>query len=151
MKRFFIPLLAAALIASFAPASRGGGAPDFTLASAGGETVSLGQFAGKKPVLLVFWATWCPHCNEAVPAINEMRSRMSGRLQILAIDFMESGEKVKSFMKRKNVTYPVLLDGNGKVARMYGVRGIPTYVLLDGKGRIVYFDNALPADIEKRI
>jgi thiol-disulfide isomerase/thioredoxin len=68
--------------------------------------VSLGQFAGKKPVLLVFWATWCPHCNEAVPAINEMRSRMSDRLQILAIDFMESGEKVKSFMKRKNVTYP---------------------------------------------
>lgn len=109
----------------------------------------LRRFAGTKPVLLVFWATWCPYCNAAVPAINEIQARFSGRLQVLAIDFMESREKVKAFMKAKNVTYLVLFDSDGEVARQYRVVGIPTYILLDKRGRIVYFDNALPPSLEK--
>jgi len=111
--------------------------------------VSLRRFVGTKPVLLVFWATWCPHCNAAVPAINEIQSRLSGRLQILAIDFMESREQVKAFMKAKGVTYPVLFDSDGTVARSYRVAGIPTYVLLDKEGKIVYFDNILPPSVDK--
>ncbi len=151
MKRTLLPLLAAALLATFVSTGRGAEGPDFTLASPGGETVTLSRFAGKKPVLLVFWATWCPYCNAAVPAINDIQSRLANRVEILALDFMESGEKVKAFVNKKKVTYPVLLDRDGKVARRYGVRGIPTYVLLDGKGRIVYFDNVPPPDLEKRI
>jgi thiol-disulfide isomerase/thioredoxin len=122
---------------------------DFTLESASGERVPLARFLGTKPVLLVFWATWCPHCNAAVPAINGIQSRFSGRLSILAIDFMESREKVESFLKAKNVGYPVLFDRDGMVARSYGVVGIPTYVILDRQGKVVYFDNELPPSIEK--
>ena len=142
-------LFAASIWLAIEGRSQGGGNADFTLESPLGASVSLGEFAGRKPVLLVFWATWCPHCNEAVPAINEIQSRLSGRLQILAIDFMESGEKVKAFMKAKNVSYPVLLDRNGKVARQYRVLGIPTYVVLDKKGEIVYSGNELPPSLEK--
>lgn len=147
---FFTAILfAASLWIAFEARPQGGGDADFTLESPAGRSVSLGQFAGQKPVLLVFWATWCPHCNEAVPAINEIQSRLSDRLQILALDFMESGEKVKAFMKAKNVSYPVLLDRNGKVARQYRVLGIPTYVVLDKKGVIVYSGNDLPPSLEK--
>jgi peroxiredoxin len=147
---FFTAILfIASLWIAFEGRSLAGGEADFTLESPAGKSVSLGEFSGRKPVLLVFWATWCPHCNEAVPEINEIQSRMSDRLQILAIDFMESGEKVKAFMKAKNVSYPVLLDRNGKVARQYRVLGIPTYVVLDKNGQIVYSGNDLPPSLEK--
>jgi thiol-disulfide isomerase/thioredoxin len=146
-------VLAAVLLASLWAAFSGTEAVaegmEFTLESAGGERVALRRFAGTTPVLLVFWATWCPHCNAAVPAINGIQARFSGRLQILAIDFMEGRETVKAFMKAKGVTYLVLFDSDGKVARQYRVAGIPTYILLDKGGRIVYFDNALPPSLEK--
>jgi thiol-disulfide isomerase/thioredoxin len=106
---------------------------DFTLPKPGGGQVSLGQFIGKKPVLLFFWATWCPHCNESVPVINRMHQEAStsGKLQILALDFMESEKKV-------------LLDRRGRVARKYKVLGIPTYILLDRDGKVVFRDHELP-------
>jgi peroxiredoxin len=74
---------------------------------------------------------------------------MRDRLQVLAIDFLESRQKVQSFIKAKNVGYTVLLDGDGTVARKYRVVGIPTYVVVDRNGRIVYSDNELPGSIEK--
>lgn len=122
---------------------------EFTLESAGGESVSLRRYLGTTPVLLVFWATWCLHCNAAVPAINEIHARLSGRLAVLAIDYMESRENVETFMKAKRVAYPVLFDRDGKVARSYGILGIPTYVLLDRQGKVLYFDNELPPSLEK--
>lgn len=132
------------------PFTGAGGAEelDFTLESASGGSLSLGRLRGETPVLLVFWATWCVTCKADVPAINDIQSRMSGRLQVLAIDFMESREKVQAFMKARNITYPVLLDVNGKAARKFRVVGIPTYVLLDKGGKIVFFGNALPGSIE---
>ena len=119
---------------------------DFTLPDAGGREVSLGPFIGKKPVLLVFWATWCPHCNESVPVINRMHTEppAAGNLQILALDFMESREKVTAFIASKKVAFPVLLDRSGSVARKYKVVGIPTYILLDRDGKVVYRDHEIP-------
>jgi thiol-disulfide isomerase/thioredoxin len=148
-KTILAAVLLASLWTSFSGAAGGAEGTGFTLESAGGERVSLRRFVGTKPVLLVFWATWCPHCNAAVPAINDIQSRLSGRLQILAIDYMESREQVKAFMKTKGVTYPVLYDSDGTVARSYRIAGIPTYVLLDKEGKVVYFDNILPSSVEK--
>lgn len=143
--------LAVSLCAGLCGPARGAEGAEFTLESADGERVSLRQAAAGKPVLLVFWATWCPHCNEAVPEINGIQSRLSDRLRILAIDFMESRGKVKAFMKAKRVTYPVLLDSDGKVARQYNVLGIPTYILLDKDGRVVYSGNDLPGSLDKHL
>ncbi|MGB3096118.1 MAG: TlpA disulfide reductase family protein [Candidatus Deferrimicrobiaceae bacterium] len=118
---------------------------DFTLPEPGGGQVSLAQFIGKKPVLLVFWATWCAICKEEIPVINRMHSEppTSGSLQILALDFMESEKKVNAFIKRNKVAYPVLLDRRGKVARKYRVVGIPTFILIDRDGKIVHRDHDL--------
>lgn len=113
---------------------------DFTLPDMEGNPVSLDRFVGKKPVFLLFWATWCPHCNEAVPEINRIHaeSGRGDRLQILALDYKEPHEKVAAFIRRKDVEYPVLLDRKGAVTRSYRVLGIPTYILIDTAGRIVY-------------
>mgnify|MGYP000538859929 CR=1 FL=1 len=150
-------LLADAGLGSLRTAARGGlpafaassGKPewvDFTLPEAGGGQVSLSRFIGKKPVLLIFWATWCPHCNESVPAINRMHSGPPTRdtLAILALDYMESREKVRAFIERKKVAFPVLLDRSGSVARKYGVVGIPTYILIDRDGKVAYRGHEIP-------
>lgn len=119
---------------------------DFTLQDVGGRTVSLRQFIGRKPILLYFWATWCPHCKESVPDINRMHGESAGHgnVQILALDFMESPEKVSSFIAARKVAFPVLLDREGVVARMYRVVGIPTYILIDKNGRIVHRGHETP-------
>jgi peroxiredoxin len=119
---------------------------DFTLLEAGGGPVSMSRFIGKKPVLLIFWATWCPHCDESVPAINTMHSEPPTRdtLEIFALDYMESREKVRAFIERKKVAFRVLLDSDGSVARKYGVIGIPTYILIDRRGNVVFRGYEIP-------
>ena len=123
---------------------------DFTLSDLDGQAVTLGRFLGEKPVLLVFWATWCPECKAAIPEINAMTTGpLAGKLQVLGLDFRESQEKVSKAVKARGVRYPVLLDLRGQVARAYGVVGIPTYILIDRRGNIVYRDHVLPGEITR--
>jgi len=124
--------------------------PDFTLPALDGQPVALNQFLGKKPVLLVFWATWCPECKAAIPEINALHGGpLAGKLQVLGLDFRESREKVSAAVKSRDIRYPVLLDEKGKVARAYGVVGIPTYVLIGRDGKVLYREHALPGDISR--
>jgi peroxiredoxin len=123
---------------------------DFTLQALEGPPVSLSQFLGKKPVLLVFWATWCPECNAAFPKINALHGGPAGeKMQILALNFRETREKVAAAVKSRDIRYPVLLDERGRVARAFGVVGIPTYILIGRGGTVVYRENVLPGDISR--
>ncbi len=125
---------------------------DFTLRDTAGRPVTLSRAAHEASVLLVFWATWCPYCNAAVPEINALHAGTAAAgLRILAVDYKESPETVDAFIRAKGVTYRVLLDPDGAVARAYGVVGIPTYVLIDRAGKIVYRANTLPDDIRRHV
>jgi len=125
-------------------------APEFTLPALDGQPVALNQFLGKMPVLLVFWATWCPECKAAIPEINALHGgQFSGKLHVLGLDFRESREKVAAVVKARDIRYPVLLDEKGKVARAYGVVGIPTYVLVGRDGKVLYREHVLPGDISR--
>jgi peroxiredoxin len=110
-------------------------APDFTLQDMNGKNVSLKDFKGKN-VLLIFTTTWCPYCKREVPELNEMNSKYKGKLEILAIDMNESKTKVESFIKKYQVTYTTLLDREATVARNYGIRGVPTKVLVGPDGKL---------------
>jgi peroxiredoxin len=121
---------------------------DFTLPDLDGRPVTLGPFLGKKPVLLVFWATWCPECKAAIPEINALATGpLAEKLQIFGLDFRESREKVARAVESRGIRFPVLLDERGQAARAYGVVGIPTYILIDRRGNIVYREHVLPGDI----
>lgn len=135
--------------AAAGPAAVGAKAPGFSLPGLDNAVVDLRQFAGKKAVLLAFWATWCPHCNESVPDVNRLHGdgRLSKKVQVLALNFRESPQKVSGFVAAKKVRYPVLLDRDGEVARRYGVVGIPTYVVVSRDGRVVFRDHELPRDV----
>ena len=123
---------------------------DFTLPDLDGMPVTLGRYLGKKPVLLFFWATWCPECKAAIPEINAMTEEpLAGKLQILGLDYRESREKVANTVKTRGIRFPVLLDARGQAARAYGVVGIPTYILIDRRGNVVYREHVLPGDITR--
>jgi len=131
-------------------AAESGRSMDLTLPDLDGRPVSLGRYLGKKPVLLFFWATWCPECKAAIPEINAMTSEpLAGKLQILGLDFRESREKVANAVKTRGIRFPVLLDERGQAARAYGVVGIPTYILFDRRGKMVYREHVPPGDIAR--
>ena len=138
--------------AAAAPGAESDRPADFTLPDLDGQPVALSRFLGETPVLLVFWATWCPECKAAIPEINTLATGpLAGKLQVLGIDFRESREKVANAVKARGIRYPVLLDGKGQVARAYGVVGIPTYVLIGRDGKIVYREHVLPSDISRHL
>ncbi len=115
----------------------GSSAPDFVLFSIDEKKFTLSDYKGKV-VLLEFWATWCPSCRMAIPEIEALYERFTGRDFIVLsinIDDENAKEKVKNFLNEYNVSYPVLLD-NGHVTRMYAVRGVPTIFVLDRQQRI---------------
>ena len=76
-------------------------APDFTLQSPTGEDVTLSQFQGKKNVLLVFGATWCPHCVDEIPELKEIYGKYKDEgLKLLSIAVRESAKKLQGFAQK---------------------------------------------------
>jgi len=115
------------------------GAPDFTLSSLSGGSVTLSQFKGRKAVLLAFGATWCPHCIKEIPELKEAFSKYKDiDLKVLYIDIQESAKKVGSFAQKHSIPYTILLDISGSVSTKYRVRGIPHIVVVDKEGDIYY-------------
>jgi len=136
--------------AAAAPGAESDRPADFTLADLDGQPVTLSRFLGKTPVLLVFWATWCPECKAAIPEINALTTGpLAETLQIFGIDFRESREKVAQAVKSRGIRYPVLLDERGQAARAFGVVGVPTYILIGREGKVLYREHVLPADISR--
>ncbi|WP_242968670.1 TlpA disulfide reductase family protein [Sulfobacillus sp. hq2] len=110
-------------------------APNFTLTTTAGQTVSLASLRGH-PVWLNFWATWCPWCNKEIPQIEKVQASYAGRIDIYGVDVQQSQATVAQYMKAKGVNYPVLLDTQGAVAAAYGVQGLPMSVFIGPHGRI---------------
>ncbi len=113
-------------------------APDFQLENLDGETVTLSQLRGS-PVMVNFWATWCSHCRDEVPYIQEVYEGWIGKspsVVILTISVRESQETVRQFMDDNSLSFPVLLDGDGKVSIRYDVAAIPASFFIDKNGII---------------
>ena len=119
-------------------------ARDFTLADVNDRSHSLSSYIGKV-VLLNFFATWCPSCVRKIPELNEIhQSYDKDDFVLFAVNIQESRAKMNQFIDSKKIKYNVLLDKNAEVANAYGVRGIPTNVLIDKKGGVRFIDHALP-------
>lgn len=110
-------------------------APDFTLRDLAGQSVTLSSFRGKKAVYMDFWATWCGPCKAALPGLQDLSDKFKDEgLEVVTIDQGESLEQVRYFIDRKHYSFRVLLDSDNAVGDTYGVRGIPTAVLVDKRG-----------------
>jgi peroxiredoxin len=117
--------------------SGGGRAPDFTLKDVNGGSVSLGRFRGKV-VFLNFWATWCGPCRSEMASMQRLYNQLeSGGLVMLAVNQKENRNPVAKFMKDFGLSFPALLDRDGRVAALYGSWGLPTTYVIDASGRKV--------------
>lgn len=111
-------------------------APNFSLATLDGSSLSLANYRGKA-VLLNFWATWCEPCRTEIPAFITLQDKYGPQgLQILGISMDDDQAPVKKFRDEFHVSYPIVM-GNAAVGESYGgVLGLPITFLIDRNGRI---------------
>ena len=119
---------------------RGDLAPTFELAAIDGQSISLEEFRGR-PVLLHFWASWCGPCRQEFPSLHRMYQAFEDRgLVIMAIseDGEEGASAVKAFLDLHPVSFPVLLDREGRVADSFRSWGVPESIMIDRNGVIAW-------------
>jgi len=114
---------------------KGVAAPDFTLETLDGKSVTLSDLKGKV-VLLNVWATWCAPCREEMPAIQQAYDAYKDAgLEVLGVNLRENNITVKGFANEFKLTFPILLDKEAKVGvDLYKVVPIPTSFFIDKDG-----------------
>jgi len=124
------------LLAGATSAKAGAQAPDFQLKDLHGKVVRLSDLRGK-PVVLHFWATWCPHCLREMPLLEQSGHDLAARgIRVLAINLGEPRGKVERYVADQRLHLEILLDSRGKAAQAFGVVGLPATVVLDSEGRV---------------
>ena len=115
--------------------------PNFKAENLDGELVELNAEVGDGPILLSFWATWCKPCIEELKEYKKIYEEYQDKgfkMYAISTDDERTVAKVKPFVKSKNFKFPVLLDTNSDVARLYYAQSVPYSVILDKKGYIIY-------------
>ena len=110
-------------------------APDFTLNTLAGDEIQLSNLRGR-PVVVNFWATWCPPCRAEIPFFQEANRKYNGQAVILGVDDGEPRETVARFAGELGMTYPIPLDEEGVVSRQYRANSLPTTYFIDRNGVI---------------
>ncbi len=113
-------------------------APEFMLENLSGNSVRLEQFRGDY-ILLNFWATWCAPCVKEMPSMELLQQHYKDKgIQIVAISLDNDLEaKVAAFAARLKLTFPILLDPDGKVSGPYGANALPSTFILNPEGQVV--------------
>lgn len=109
--------------------------PYFELQTLAGTTWGLSD-QGPRPKLLMFWATWCPHCKKIFPTIQELHETYGPDLVVAAISLHETGD-VQAYVDHYQLTMDILLDGD-RVGEMFDVPGTPAILLLDSDNTEVF-------------
>lgn len=136
-----LPILAsasAALPQTLTPVKDLPPAPDFTLQDMDGKNYRLSAFRGQ-PVIVNFWATWCPPCREEMPSMQRAWKQLQPEgVMMLAVNVGESADTIFQFTANYPVEFPLLLDLDGSVLGQWPVQGLPATFVIDAKGRIAY-------------
>ncbi len=137
-------------------------APDFTgmngdqevrLTNLDGREIHLADFSGK-PVWVVFWATWCPPCQQETPDIRAVyEAYRDAGLVVVAVDVQEDVDTVRRYVQTYGLGYHVGLDTYAAIMKTYGVFGLPTHYFIDRQGviRDRYFGPLKRDQMEQRI
>jgi cytochrome c biogenesis protein CcmG/thiol:disulfide interchange protein DsbE len=110
-------------------------APDFALTTLSGEEFKLSSLRGA-PVVLNFWATWCPPCRAELPELKSASERYAGQVAVIGVNQAETAATVAKSAPELGLTFPIPLDQSGAVSRLYGVRSLPTTFFIDRDGVI---------------
>lgn len=140
-----LPLLAGSAFSAVAPSSP---APDFTLRTMGGPNLRLQEQRGQV-VLVNFWATWCGPCRQEMPQLNKLydKYRAAGFV-LLGINVDDNSQRASDVAHKLGLRFPVLLDSDKTVSRLYDLSTMPTTVLIDRDGQVRHVHSGYLAGYE---
>ncbi len=157
MKKFIIIMIvwAAAVSGSYAMDTLiknpliGKSAPDFTLQTLEGR-MNFAQFRDGKRAIVFFWATWCPHCREALADLGRRKEEFRQKnIPLILIDVGEKETDVRSYLARNGIDLNVFLDERSDVAGAYKVIGVPAFFFISPSGVIQDMQFTLPDNYEE--
>ena len=131
----------------------GARAPFAIVQDTAGRAVNLSQWVGKGPVLIEFWATWCPNCRELEPKLASIAQRYGSRIKLVgvAVGVNQSLARAKLYAQRHNLPMEVLYDGTGAAADAYDAPATSYIVILDRNGLVVYTGLGADQDLEPAV
>ena len=105
-----------------------------------GRSVDLGQWIGRRPLLVEFWATWCAQCERLLPVMEEARKRYGDRVDfvVVAVGVNQSPSSIRSHLERHPMSFPVLWDETGAATRAFEAPATAYVVVLDAEGKVAY-------------
>ena len=114
-------------------------APDFSMIDIGGNTIRLSDMRGK-PVVLNFWASWCPPCRIEMPDFDKVYKEVGNDVQFVMLCLVdgrqETVERGSAYITEQGFSFPVYFDTKQEGAYAYGIRSIPTTLFIDSNGYI---------------
>ncbi|MEA3277606.1 MAG: TlpA disulfide reductase family protein [Pseudomonadota bacterium] len=111
--------------------------PGFSLQQLSGKSLAFPDELRGKVVAVRFWADWCPFCETEMQGIEPVyRKYREQGLSVLAVNVRQDPDTAQAFIDKLDISYDVLLDEEGGVARSYGVIGLPTTFFVDREGRL---------------
>lgn len=136
LRPLLILLLSSVLLPGINTRAVSGVAPDFSLQSRDGGTISLSEFRGQV-VMINFWATWCGPCREEMPHLEALYQRYSALgFTLLGVNVEEDSENAEAWLEEMPVSFPILFDPENRVSELYDVIAMPSTVLVDRQGNI---------------
>jgi thiol-disulfide isomerase/thioredoxin len=120
--------------------SVGSQGPVVTVPDLEGRPVDLGQYIGKKPVFLEFWATWCPLCEELLPRVRDAHGRFGDKVAFIGVNVAvnQTRDRVRRYLAQHQVPFQVLYDEAGVSVRAYDAPQTSYIVILNAQGKVVY-------------
>jgi len=151
--RRFLVLFSAILFLAALPVFAQVKAPAFSGEDLEGNLHSLLDYEGK-PLVLYFWATWCPACVTEIVAIEKIHEKYKADdVVFLAVSLDTDKERLRRFAEKRGLTFPVLFDGKGwqnEIAGIYGVSRTPSFVIITPDG-YVYATGHWGDDLQSRL
>lgn len=129
-------VLAVATGTGLASVHYGAPPPDFTIADAQGVQ-TLRDLRGK-PVVINFWASWCPPCTEEMPYFERLQATYGDRVRIITVDWNEDPANAVGFLRTRHLQLPVVSDRQSKIYSAYSLTEVPDTLVLDAAGNVTY-------------
>ena len=118
-----------------------------------GKPVDLAAYVGKRPLLVEFWATWCPLCKALLPRMEAAHRKYGDRMQFLvvAVAVNQSKGSIRRHQATQAMPFPILWDTDGRATRAFQAPSTSYVVVLDAKGRVVYTGTGADQNIEDAV
>lgn len=115
-------------------------APSAQVETLDGKTIDIGSYIGKSPMLIEFWAFWCPNCKELEPSLLSLQKKYGSKMRFLAVavSVNETKDRVKAFTARKRYPHQTVYDARGEATEAYDVPATSYVVILDKGGKVIY-------------